>query len=33
MTLAVDIMPGCGPSNKICHQLQSKKTKVRLYLY
>ena len=29
MALAVDIMQGCGPSNKIRHQLQLKKTKVR----
>ena len=32
MALAVDIMYGySGPSNKTCHQLQPKKTKVRVY--
>ena len=29
MALAVDIMHGCGPSNKMRIQLQPKKTKVR----
>ena len=29
MTLAVNIMHGHGPSNKIHHQLQAKKTNLR----
>ena len=33
MALAVDIMRGHGPSNKMHPQLQSKKTKVILRLY
>ena len=32
MALAIDIIYWRGPSNKVCHQLQSKKTNVRLYL-
>ena len=32
MALAVDIMHEHGPSYKVRHQLQPKKTKVRLYL-
>ena len=32
MTLAIDIMHGCGPINKMYHRLQPKKTKARLYL-
>ena len=28
MTLAIDEIYECGPSNKLYHQLQSKKTKV-----
>ena len=31
MALAVDVMLRRGPSNKMCTQLQPKKTKVRLY--
>ena len=30
MALAIDIMYGCGPSNKMRPHLQPKKTKVRL---
>ena len=31
MTLSVDIIHGCGPTNKVHRQLQPKETKVRLY--
>ena len=31
MTLAADSIDRCGPSNEMHRQLQSKKTKVRLY--
>ena len=31
IALAADIMHGHGPSNKMHHQLQPKKTQVRLY--
>ena len=31
MALAVDVINRRGPSNKMRHQLQPKKTKVRLY--
>ena len=31
MALAVNVIDRCGPSNKMCHQLQPKKTKVMLY--
>ena len=31
MALAVDFIDRCGPSNKMHHQLQPKKTKVKLY--
>ena len=30
-SLAVDVINRHGPSNKMCHQLQARKTKVRLY--
>ena len=32
MALAVDIMHRRGLSNEMCHQLQPRKTKVRLYV-
>ena len=31
MSFAVDIMHGCGPSNKMHHQLQPKKINIKLY--
>ena len=31
IVIAVDMMHGYGPSNKMCPKLQLKKTKVRLY--
>ena len=31
MALAVDVIDGRGPSNEMCHQLQPKKVKLRLY--
>ena len=32
MALTIDVIYRRGPSNEMCHQLQPKKTKVRLYL-
>ena len=31
MAVAANLMHGCGPSNEMRHQLQPKKTTVRLY--